>query len=453
MSSNRWFYELDGQQCGPVATGELKFLAQSGTLSPTTKVREEFTSQWRLLKNAGLLQAVAKKSISEADKFSPAAQFEHWKRAPRSAEQTALNESSLDPSDQLPALPERTDEDALRRKKMIAGGSVAAFLLLLLLVWLFWPDSSPAPGLASSGDGDGAAVQGTEQSANASIDSNASTKSETAANEAAASQTAQATASGADSNSPDSSQKSASVENADSHSSDTAADAAASAGNGASSSSDTSAKANAGDEGTAEDDMVAGVEAESSENASNGLTVGDSEGESRFSVSAPGETTFFGIRGTGRRFTYVVDCSGSMQGEPLSRAKKELMASLAKLPSHVEFQIIFFDDLTYEFASEGFVIATDEAKERATSFVSGIENGGGTNVKLGMDKAFSPRKKPDTVFLLTDGSFEQDTPEFIRNLNKSRKVRINTVAFVSNTGEPLLKEIADKNRGDYRFVP
>ena len=104
------------------------------------------------------------------------------------------------------------------------------------------------------------------------------------------------------------------------------------------------------------------------------------------------------------------------------------------------------------FASEGFVIATDEAKERATSFILGIQNGGGTNVKLGMDKAFSERKKPDTVFLLTDGSFEQDTPEFIRILNKSRKVRINTVAFVSNTGEPLLKEIADKNRGDYRFV-
>jgi uncharacterized protein with von Willebrand factor type A (vWA) domain len=186
--------------------------------------------------------------------------------------------------------------------------------------------------------------------------------------------------------------------------------------------------------------------------AFDGSLVG-SGGDERFAISAPGETTFFGLRGEGRRFSWVVDCSGSMQGPPLERARQELLNSLQKLPEGMEFQVIFFDDLPYSFPSSGFAQMDAESLSAVEGFINGIQGGGGTNVMQGMQKIFSQRSRPDTAFLLTDGEFDPTTPEFIQNRNRGGKVRINTVAFVNRDGESLLRQIASENRGDFRFVP
>jgi hypothetical protein len=85
--------------------------------------------------------------------------------------------------------------------------------------------------------------------------------------------------------------------------------------------------------------------------------------------------------------------------------------------------------------------------------VETIAPAGGTNVDGGMLAAFAGRQKPDAIFLLTDGGFEGSSPDFIRQLNNSLNVQINTVALISDAGAPLLKQIARENNGDYRFVP
>ena len=174
----------------------------------------------------------------------------------------------------------------------------------------------------------------------------------------------------------------------------------------------------------------------------------------QFTIAAPGETTFFGLRGSGRYFAYVVDCSGSMQGPPLDRAREELIKSISRLPSGIEFRIVFFDHLTYEFpgGSQDFATASASSRQRAESWIKGINSGGGTDVKLGMKVVLSSNTKPDTVFLLTDGAFEFDAPQFIKSAN-TKDARVNTVAFVTQAGEALLKTIAKDNRGDYKFVP
>ena len=435
MSSDQWYYELDGRQCGPVATDELKFLVKSGTISETTKVREETATDWQLIQNSGVLGSSGRKQRCGVNRFSPAAPFQRWTKPTPAAEPQASNDQTAAGRERVPLLPDYVG-DSQSRARSVVTGSLLAVVLLLLVMWFLWPES-PMSGMASSGTGDGAANEGTAQSAATEPDSGESSEATPAeaANNAAAG---------------DANLQSSATASADSSES---ADRAANTAGGTAGDADSKAKDNAGAAASEESDMAAGVESEKSDSADGGVTVGDADGETRFSVSAPGETTFFGIRGAGRRFTYVVDCSGSMQGEPLDRAKQELISSISKLPPHVEFQIIFFDDLAYEMSSEGFLNASKASKESATSFIVGISGGGGTNVKLGMEKSLSQKKKPDTVFLLTDGSFEQDTPDFIKALNNSRKVRINTVAFVSNAGESLLKEIADKNRGDYRFVP
>jgi len=142
-----------------------------------------------------------------------------------------------------------------------------------------------------------------------------------------------------------------------------------------------------------------------------------------------------------------------MQGPPLERARQELLQALQKLPQGLEFQVIFFDDLPYSYPAGGFAEMNSTSLAEAAAFLAGIQGGGGTNVMQAMRQVFSQRTRPDTTFLLTDGEFDPETPEFIQSRNRDAGVRINTVAFVNRAGEPLLRRIASENRGDFRFVP
>jgi len=434
MSASLWYYRSGETECGPVATDELRFLQKSGAIAASTQIREEGSDRWRSLSESGLIQAASKRSARPNAKSGPAAQFQRATVPQQKVETVSPAEPQPAVRSQLPALPAAS---ATRRDQnpMAIVGVLLGLLVLLMLAWLLWPDST-APGMASSGLGEGAADAGSDQS------------SSEASSGDAASSASESTIDAGSTGQSDTGDSSASL-------ADTAGPDAPEAVADSSGAGDSAAVKNAG-AGMSEDDDNAGIKSDSAVASDAGLAVGDDDG-SRFSISAPGETTFFGIRGGGRRFAYVVDCSGSMQGEPLNRAKEELILSISKLPAHVEFQIVFFDDLAVEFPGnargDGFVNASKDAKKRATDFINGISGGGGTNVKLGMQKSLGLKRKPDTVFLLTDGSFEFDTPAYIKSQNPGTKVRVNTVAFVSNAGESLLRMIANENRGDFRFVP
>lgn len=432
MSSSQWYYRHGDVECGPVGTDELLFLRQSGSVTATTSVRKEGTTDWISLRETGLVRTNERRTATPDGRLSPPAQFRQSLRNQPDAN-TNRNEAHAPVSRQPAPLPPITSSDTMGQKTKIWVGSLAALLLLIVLVWLLWPTTDIATGMANSGTGDGAADSGAEQSANEPTNSETSENTPTPVS---ASGTAVADVGAAES-----------AEAINDSSSPTDAPSQTTAGTRL----DDAIGNSQGAGEMSDSDMPSGVESDASESAATGLAVGDDDG-SRFSVSAPGETTFFGLRGTGRRFAYVVDCSGSMQGAPLIRATEELIASIEKLPPYVEFQIVFFDDLAYEFPVSGFKDASKKSKEEAARFIDSIRGGGGTNVKLGMQTTLSLRQKPDTVFLLTDGAFESDTPAFIKTLNKDKKVRVNTVAFLSNTGEPLLKRIASENRGDYRFV-
>jgi len=63
------------------------------------------------------------------------------------------------------------------------------------------------------------------------------------------------------------------------------------------------------------------------------------------------------------------------------------------------------------------------------------------------------RFQPDAIWLLSDGLFPPAAADLIRNENPNAHTQIHTIAFYDNQGEPLLRRIAEENRGRYRFVP
>ena len=430
MTDDLWYYQLDGRECGPVARDELDFLQSSGAITAAAQVRRADSQQWRSLQTlTGKARPVQRPRV---DRFSPAADF-------RGAQPASVPEADTSDSVSPPATPNtsgRLHSLPAERKNPTLLYITGTLALLALLIWYLWPEPD-LQGLSSDGNGtnvDTADLASTSEDSAASEQS-AETTTETTETVAAIDPLAQPAAT-SDPDSPDANSN---------------PEPATSGASG----SGTTADASTSPVVTAPEEDLAGVQEQKSSSSAAGLTVGEDTG-SRFAISAPGETTFFGLRGAGRRFAYVVDCSGSMQGLPLQRAREELLQSIRKLPPHLEFRIVFFDDFSYTFPqneSRPFLKATPQSIAECEAFIASISGGGGTNVKVAMNEVLTSRVKPDTTFLLTDGQFEFDTPTAIQKWNPRAIVRINTVAFLDPSGGPLLKQIADENRGDYRFVP
>ena len=104
------------------------------------------------------------------------------------------------------------------------------------------------------------------------------------------------------------------------------------------------------------------------------------------------------------------------------------------------------------------VYATDENKAALRRWVMGISMQPGKWPEEALEFAFTLR--PDCIYLLTDGEMSQRVVPLIQRENivetlldgpKPRSI-IHTVGFLSRAGEAQLKQIANSNGGQYRYV-
>ncbi len=190
------------------------------------------------------------------------------------------------------------------------------------------------------------------------------------------------------------------------------------------------------------------------------LMMGDSSAQSTtdwsaFAGSGGGEgggtASFFGITARGSTFVYVVDYSGSMTGDKIRAATDELIRSLTALDREKKFFIIFFNDQHRPMPGDKPVKATEPNKRNLIEWVNqSALPSGGTDPRSAMLLALS--LQPDAIWLLSDGLFDESACEVIRAANPGARVVVHTIAFFENIGEPILKRIAEENRGIYRFV-
>lgn len=417
---SNWYYKQGDQELGPVTQAELGFLASTGRITNSTPVRSGSGHSWQPFAPKGANRNVVKNSSL------------------KTSTENGHNDGTVATLDQLTnsmvaaaAVAEQNESwskmDADHRTRNAVIGAVAMMLLVLLLAVLFWDRLPSGAGIDSagqavagnsSGDDAGDSTQHSDQENDSTGGAGASA---TATNQPIATSEPPATADDADSKS---------VANV-----------------GASQTSDDSAAGNTTNSPTPPQPLP-----ESHIGQPNASPVVAGDPRSKFTIEAPGEARFFGLSASGRRFSFVVDRSGSMSGPPLQRAKEELMKCIRSLPQHVEVQVVFFDSVA-TVAPGDFEKLSRRRVDELQKWVETIAPAGGTNVDGGMLAAFAGRQKPDAIFLLTDGGFEGSSPDFIRQLNNSLNVQINTVALISDAGAPLLKQIARENNGDYRFVP
>jgi len=170
----------------------------------------------------------------------------------------------------------------------------------------------------------------------------------------------------------------------------------------------------------------------------------------RLQPAAP-VTRFFNTGGNAYNVVYIVDRSASMidSMEPL---KRELMRSIRDLQPMQKFHIIFFSSgKPVEGPAKDLTWATDRNKANYAEFINGIKSEGQTDPQWAVQRALQMR--PDLIYLLTDGIFSEKIADKIVEWSKLHKVKINTIAYVWESGGSLLRRIAEQTGGVYRFVP
>lgn len=151
---------------------------------------------------------------------------------------------------------------------------------------------------------------------------------------------------------------------------------------------------------------------------------------------------------------FVLDCSGSMYGEPLDLAKDAVRYALGLLGPDDTFQIITFSDDASTFGDEP-VRADDENLERARDYLDDIDSEGGTMMEAGiraaLDFPHDPRRFR-VVSFMTDGYIGNELEIFASIRQRLGEARIFSFGVGSSVNRYLMEGMARLGRGAVAYV-
>jgi Ca-activated chloride channel family protein len=157
---------------------------------------------------------------------------------------------------------------------------------------------------------------------------------------------------------------------------------------------------------------------------------------------------------TPRELVFVLDCSGSMHGEPIEASKRFMRRALGHLRPNDLFRIVQFSNHARELAGRPLP-ATPENVAAGLAYIDSLVGEGGTEMTHGILAALAPPVPPGAlrlVVFLTDGYIGNDV-DIVRLLQARRgEARLFSFGVGSGVNRYLLEEMARVGRGAARFV-
>jgi len=175
----------------------------------------------------------------------------------------------------------------------------------------------------------------------------------------------------------------------------------------------------------------------------------DKSGKGRFAAIVPSSS--FGVTAEApRRVVILLDRSGSMQGAPLSQARKAIEACLGVLSERDYFGLVAFDNEVVTFQPV-LVSGSRELRDKAHQFLTQIDARGGTELAKGfLEAARLLEGGGGDVLILTDG--QVSGTEKILAEARAAGVRLHCLGIGSASQDRFLALLARESGGISRFV-
>jgi Ca-activated chloride channel homolog len=172
------------------------------------------------------------------------------------------------------------------------------------------------------------------------------------------------------------------------------------------------------------------------------------DGKLTFAAIVP-STAFGEASNVPRRVVILLDRSGSMQGAPITQARKAIAACLAALSVDDSFALVAFDDKV-ECMTEVLVAGSRDNRFSAEKYLESIQARGGTHLAVGFEKAAGILAGAGDVFILTDGQV-LGTEEILSRA-RNAGIRLNCLGIGSASQDRFLTLLARETGGVSRFV-
>ena len=157
---------------------------------------------------------------------------------------------------------------------------------------------------------------------------------------------------------------------------------------------------------------------------------------------------------TPREMVFVLDTSGSMEGEPMNASKVFMRHAMRNLRQDDYFRVIHFGDNASELTN-GPIKATRKNIIQGLSYINNLKASGGTEITPAIKKAFSSPSINQTVRIivfLTDGYIGNEH-EVLQLIDKKiNGARIYAFGVGSSVNRFLLSEMGRVGRGFARYI-
>lgn len=155
-----------------------------------------------------------------------------------------------------------------------------------------------------------------------------------------------------------------------------------------------------------------------------------------------------------RDVVFVVDVSGSMQGESIDQARRALRLCLRHLAEGDRFGVIAFSS-DFRAMDRALTPFTQRTLERADAFVAGLAAQGGTemlNPLLAAAGMLGDAERDRVIVLLTDGQVGNEDEIVDRVVEAGKGVRVYTFGIGTNVSELLVNDLARRTQGAAELI-
>ena len=155
---------------------------------------------------------------------------------------------------------------------------------------------------------------------------------------------------------------------------------------------------------------------------------------------------------------FVVDTSGSMQGDKIEETKRAIKNVLKALSPDDRFGIIQFNT-DVEYFKSSLLSASAENKQLANSFVDDLDARGGTNIsyalQTGCGMLNEASQRPAYLILMTDRQptvGETSEAKILKSITPKREVRIFDFGVGYDVNTRFLNKLAQDHHGTSQYV-